>query len=67
MRSDIIRKALELGRMRGFVTFDQLDELVSLEMTAPEDIEALLGALSDEGLARLDGTRPGPCIKTVHA
>ena len=52
MRSDIIRKALELGRMRGFVTFDQLDELVSLEMTAPEDIEALLGALSDEGLAR---------------
>ncbi len=47
MRSDIIRKALELGRMKGFVTFDQLEELVSLEMTAPEHIEALLAALSE--------------------
>ncbi len=41
MRSDIIRKALDLGRMHGFVTFDQLTELCLSEHDGtPEDIEA---------------------------
>jgi Sigma-70 factor, region 1.1 len=54
MRNEIVRKAIELGRPHGFVTFDQLDELLRVETQAetmaPEDIEALLGALSDEGI-----------------
>jgi len=53
-RNEIIRKAIELGRQRGFVTFDQLDELLraetQAETMASEDIETLLGALSDEGI-----------------
>jgi Sigma-70 factor, region 1.1 len=36
-RSEIIRKAIELGRPRGFVTFDQLNELLPSTTTAPED------------------------------
>ena len=50
-RSEIIRKAIELGRMHGFVTFDQLNELCPADMTAAaEDIEAIFEALSDEGI-----------------
>ena len=56
MRHDeIIRKAIELGRMSGFVTFDQLNELLlnglspSTTMT-PEEIEVILKALNDEGI-----------------
>jgi hypothetical protein len=39
-RSEIIRKAVEFGRPNGFVTFDQLNELLPSITTAPEDIEA---------------------------
>ena len=54
-RSELNRKAIELGRQRGFVTFDQLDELLraetKAETVAPEAIKELLEALSDEGIA----------------
>ena len=54
-RSDMIRKAIALGRDRGFVTFDELNELLLNELSpattiASEDIEAILGVLSDEGI-----------------
>ena len=54
-RSEIIGKAIELGRQRGFVTFDQLNELCPSDTTAPEDIEAILEALSDEGIHVIEG------------
>ena len=49
-RSEFVRKAVELGRLKGFVTFDELDKLLPSSTTAPEDIEAVLGALSEEGI-----------------
>ena len=47
---DIIRAAIEIGHRSGFVTFDQLNELVPSTTTGPEEIEALMQALSDEGI-----------------
>lgn len=61
-RSEIIRKAIERGRERGFVTFDQLDELLpsNTDVAAPEDIEAVMEALSDEGIRAIEQeARPG--------
>ena len=49
-QQDVIRMALELGRSNGFITFDQLNDLVPSAITAPEDIEAIMEALSDEGI-----------------
>ena len=43
--SDIIRRVIEFGRQRGFVTFDQLNGLLP-STTTPEDIEAVMAALS---------------------
>jgi RNA polymerase primary sigma factor len=53
-RSEIIRKAVELGRQRGFVTFNQLNELLPSTATAPGDIEAVMEALRDEKLSVVD-------------
>jgi RNA polymerase primary sigma factor len=50
----LIQKIIELGRQRGFVTFDQLNELLPSATTEPEHIEALMEALSGEGINIVD-------------
>lgn len=57
-RSDIIRKAIELGRQKGFVTFGELNELLPSTTTAPEDIEDLMTVLSEEGINVIEGEGP---------
>jgi hypothetical protein len=57
-RNDIIRKAIELGRQRGFVTFDELNELLPSAMTAPQDVEALMVALSNERIDVIEDEGP---------
>jgi len=47
---EAIRKAIELGHATGAITFDQLNELLPSATTTPEDIEAVIQALSDEGI-----------------
>ena len=49
--SAIIRRAIEIGDRHGFITFDQINELMpsSAYRFEPEAIEALL-ALSDRGI-----------------
>jgi hypothetical protein len=49
-RSDVIQKAIELGRDKGFVTFNELNELLPSTTASPEYIEAVLTALSNEGI-----------------
>ena len=53
-RQNTIEKVIELGRQRGFVTFDQLNELLPSATTEPEDIEAAMEALRDEGINLID-------------
>jgi hypothetical protein len=50
--SAIIRRAIEIGERHGFITFDQINELVpsSADRFEPEAIEALFDALSDRGI-----------------
>ena len=50
--SAIIRRAIEIGHRHGFITFDQINELMpsSAHRFEPEAIEALLDALSDRGI-----------------
>ena len=50
--SVIIRKAIEIADQHGFITFDQINELVpsSAHRLEPEIIEALFEALSARGI-----------------
>ena len=47
--SAIIRRAIEIGDQCGFITFDQINELVPSSVE-PEIIESLFEALSDRGI-----------------
>ena len=57
-RSDIIRKAVELGHDKGFLTFGELNELLPSTTTSPEYIEAVTTALSDEGINVIEDEGP---------
>ena len=60
MRLDeTIKKAIEIGNRTGFITFDQqlCDGGPKLE---PEDIEALMAALSEAGINLTDETSHAP-------
>jgi RNA polymerase primary sigma factor len=43
---DWIRRTIEIGHRTGFITFDQLNDLLRTTKIEPEDIEALMEALS---------------------
>ena len=50
--SAIIRRAIEIGDQHGFITFDQINELLpsSAYRLEPEVIETLFEALSTRGI-----------------
>jgi hypothetical protein len=49
--SAIIRRAIEIGGdQRGFITFDEVNELMPSQMVQPKDIEALFEALREHGI-----------------
>jgi Sigma-70 factor, region 1.1 len=45
--AELIRRAIAIAEPTGTITFDQLNDLVRSDQIDPEDIEALLSALSD--------------------
>ena len=47
---DMIRRVIEIGRQTGFVTFDQINELMPSTTAEPEDIVTLFEALNAEGI-----------------
>ncbi|AND94521.1 MULTISPECIES: RNA polymerase sigma factor region1.1 domain-containing protein [Bradyrhizobium] len=53
-RRKIIQAAIGLGRRKGFVTFEQLNQLLPAATIEPKDIEAIMQALSDEGINLID-------------
>ena len=46
-RGEIIRKTIELGRLHGFVTFDQLNEWMPAATTTSQDIEAVMNVTTE--------------------
>ncbi|MDH6263995.1 RNA polymerase sigma factor region1.1 domain-containing protein [Bradyrhizobium sp. BR13661] len=53
-RQKMIQAAIELGRRTGFVTFEQLNQLLPAATVEPEDIEAIMSALSNERINLID-------------
>jgi len=58
MEQGFIQRIIRLCGARGFVTFDQLNELLPSATTEPEDIEAIMQALSDEGINIVEEDQP---------
>jgi hypothetical protein len=47
---DIIRRAIEIGRRNGKITFDELNRLCDSGVPDPKDIERILNTLSEAGI-----------------
>src|SRR5215475_5430843 len=45
-----VKKMIKQAKKRGFVTFDQLNEVLPSDTTSPEQIEDLMSMLSDMGI-----------------
>src|ERR1700681_4949938 len=45
-----VKKMIKQAKKRGFVTFDQLNEVLPSDTTAPEQIEDIMSMLSDMGI-----------------
>ncbi|MGJ4917202.1 RNA polymerase sigma factor region1.1 domain-containing protein [Bradyrhizobium sp. HKCCYLRH2060] len=48
--SDIIRTAIAIGERKGWITFDELNEICPGAEVGPEDIERIMEALSNGGI-----------------
>src|SRR3569832_903696 len=45
-----VKKMIKQAKKRGFVTFDQLNEVLPSDTTSPEQIEDIMSLLSDMGI-----------------
>src|SRR6201990_1775834 len=45
-----VKKMIKQGKKRGFLTFDQLNEVLPSDTTSPEQIEDIMSMLSDMGI-----------------
>src|SRR6201982_3123896 len=45
-----VKKMIKQAKKRGFVTFDQLNEVLPSDTTSPEQIEDIMSMLSDMGI-----------------
>ena len=45
-----VKKMIKQAKKRGFVTFDQLNDVLPSESTSPEQIEDVMAMLSDMGI-----------------
>ena len=45
-----VKKMIKQAKKRGFVTFDQLNEVLPSDQTSPEQIEDIMAMLSDMGI-----------------
>src|ERR1700721_4566019 len=45
-----VKKMIKQAKKRGFVTFDQLNEVLPSDTTSPEQIEDIMSVLSDMGI-----------------
>ena len=51
-----VRTIIELGKAKGFLTFDEINDLLPDEMSVPDKLEDILNALEELGIDIVDET-----------
>jgi RNA polymerase primary sigma factor len=54
---DDIKKLIDTGKEKGFLTYDQVNDLIPTDLNSPEDIEDLLTTMSSQGIDVLEGPK----------
>ena len=58
-KEDIFEEVIELGKRRGKLTFDEINDAVPSEFFSPDELEELMDSLHDMGVEVVDEKEPG--------
>src|SRR5207247_10041953 len=57
---DDIKKLIDTGKEKGYLTYDQVNDLIPQDVQSPDDLEDLLTTIGTQGIDVLEGTKlPG--------
>jgi RNA polymerase primary sigma factor len=56
---DDIKKLIDAGKEKGYLTYDQVNDLIPHDVHSPEDLEDLLTTIGTQGIDVLEGSK-GP-------
>ncbi|HVI07182.1 MAG TPA: RNA polymerase sigma factor region1.1 domain-containing protein, partial [Candidatus Binatia bacterium] len=55
---DDIKKLVDAGKEKGYLTYDQVNDLIPQDVHSPEDLDDLLTTMSSQGIDVLEGPKP---------
>src|SRR5271169_3785178 len=50
-----VQQLIEMGKSKGFLTYDEVNDALPADMNAPEQLDDVVGALGDEDIEIVDG------------
>ena len=61
---DDIKKLIDAGKEKGYLTYDQVNDLIPHDVHSPEDLEDLLTTIGTQGIDVLESSKgPSPIWK----
>ena len=64
---DVFEEIIELGKRRGVLTYDEINEALPSEFFTPDELEDLMDLLQDMGVKIVDYEKPFPAEEAGHA
>ncbi|HXW99949.1 MAG TPA: RNA polymerase sigma factor region1.1 domain-containing protein, partial [Candidatus Acidoferrales bacterium] len=55
---DDIKKLIDTGKEKGYLTYDQVNDLIPQDVHSPEDLDDLLTTIGTQGIDVLEGPKP---------
>src|SRR5258708_8502652 len=55
-----IKKLIDVGKEKGYLTYDQVNDLIPGDVHSPEDLDDLLSTISTQGIDVLDASKRLP-------
>jgi len=55
---DDIKKLIDAGKEKGYLTYDEANELIPHDVHSPEDLEELMSAVGTQGIDIIEGSKP---------
>jgi len=57
---DDIKKLIDTGKEKGYLTYDQVNELIPQDVQSPDDLDDLLTTIGTQGIDVLEGPKLPP-------
>ena len=54
---DGIKKLIDVGKEKGYLTYDEVNDLIPQDIHSPEDLDDLMATIGGQGIDVLEGPR----------